>query len=184
MSDPNDLSALLSEVWQHLGRGAADGRHPARYPTLATVSPAGMPEARTVALRAARRSQNRLEAHTDISTPKVASLAHHPWAQFHIWIPRADLQLRVTTRVEIVTGAEVQAQWDAVPAASRVSYGTAPVPGTPIDHVYAYDKPPVRDRFAVLSCDVHEMDVVHLGAQHRRALFRAEDDWTGQWVAP
>ena len=53
MSDPGDLQAFLAEGWQHLRRGAADGRSPARYPSFATVSPEGVPEVRTVALRRA-----------------------------------------------------------------------------------------------------------------------------------
>ena len=45
MSDPNDLAAFLDEAWQHLGRGVADAKSPARYPTFATTSPDGWPEA-------------------------------------------------------------------------------------------------------------------------------------------
>jgi len=26
--------------------------------------------------------------------------------------------------------------------------------------------------------------LVHLGEHHRRAVFVAEDDWAGQWLAP
>ena len=64
MGDPNDLHALLDEAWRHLTRGVADSRSPARYPTFATVAPDGTPEARTVSLRGASRSQSVLEVHT------------------------------------------------------------------------------------------------------------------------
>jgi pyridoxamine 5'-phosphate oxidase len=53
MSDPNDLQAFLDEAWQHLAHGVADSKSPARYPTFATVSADGIPQARTVALRGA-----------------------------------------------------------------------------------------------------------------------------------
>jgi hypothetical protein len=91
MGDPNDLRALLDEALRHLTHGVADSRSPARYPTFATVAPDGTPEARTVSLRGASRSQSVLEVHTDIATSKIVALQHNPKAAFHIWLPRADL---------------------------------------------------------------------------------------------
>ncbi|MFL4472137.1 pyridoxamine 5'-phosphate oxidase family protein [Tateyamaria armeniaca] len=184
MSDPNDLGAFLDGAWQHLTRGVADARSPSRYPTLATVSPEGWPEARTVALRQAVRSRAMLEVHTDVETPKVASLRKAPRAQFHIWIPKSDLQIRISTHVEVLTGADIEDQWAKVPPASRVSYGTMPIPGTAIASVYDYEKPAERSRFAVLHCTMTEIDLVHLGQRHRRAVYRAETGWQGTWVAP
>jgi hypothetical protein len=94
------------------------------------------------------------------------------------------LQIRVTAEVSIQTGPGVEPHWDKVPVASRVSYGTMPVPGTPIPQVHAYEKPAVRGRFAVLICRIVDMDLVQLGARHRRAIYRADDGWRGIWVAP
>ncbi|WP_299153819.1 pyridoxamine 5'-phosphate oxidase family protein [uncultured Tateyamaria sp.] len=184
MSDPNDLAAFLEEGWQYLRHGVADSRAPARYPTFATISPRGLPEARTVALRHAGQVAGVVEVHTDIATPKVAALGSNPHAALHVWVPRSNLQIRLTTHVTIQTGDAVQAAWDKVPAASRVSYGTVPDPGTPISEVYAYDKPVRRDRFAVLYCVITHIDLVHLGARHRRAEFLRSDAWKGQWLAP
>lgn len=184
MSDPNDLEAFLDEAWLHLSRGVADAKAPARYPTFATVSPQGVPEARTVALRAARRSEGFLEVHTDIETPKVAALRKTPLAALHVWIPRASLQIRATARVDILTGHTVAEDWARVPENSRVSYGTEPIPGTPIHHVHGYEKPPNPDRFAVLRCHLTEIDLVHLDTPHRRAVYKAGDTWRGTWVAP
>jgi pyridoxamine 5'-phosphate oxidase len=184
MSDPNDLQALLDEAWRHLTRGVADSRSPARYPTFATVAPDEIPEARTVALRGASRSQSLLEVHTDIATSKVNALQHNPKAAFHVWVPRALLQIRITTCVDIQTGTDIDQQWDRIPEGSRVSYGTQPTPGTPISDVYAYDKPSERDRFAVLRCTVLTIDLVHLGERHRRAEFRHENEWAVTWLAP
>ncbi|WP_299041767.1 pyridoxamine 5'-phosphate oxidase family protein [uncultured Tateyamaria sp.] len=184
MSDPNDLAAFLASAWQHLQRGVADRRAPARYPTFATVSPDGVPEARTVALRRASRSEGCVEIHTDLVTPKVTALRASPRAALHVWVPRADMQIRLTTTVTILTGTHVDDAWAQVPAASRVSYGTVPDPGLPIDHVYAYDKPVDRTRFAVLRCAIDHIDLVELGARHRRAAFVRTDGWAGTWLAP
>ncbi|MBY5932616.1 pyridoxamine 5'-phosphate oxidase family protein [Tateyamaria omphalii] len=184
MSDPNDLAAFLNDAWQLLRRGVADSRSPARYPTFATVSPAGVPEARTVALRRASQEEAVVEAHTDIVTPKVTALRASPIAALHIWIPKSNLQIRLTTRVEILSGEGVEDAWAKVPPSSRVSYGTVPDPGTPIEHVHAYDKPPERDRFAVLRCMIDHIDLVHLGDRHRRAEYARHDNWVGNWRAP
>ncbi|KIN60357.1 Pyridoxamine 5'-phosphate oxidase-related, FMN-binding [Sulfitobacter noctilucae] len=184
MSDPNDLRAFLKEAWQHLGRGVTDSRSPARYPTFATTDSNGTPQARTVALRGASQSGATVEVHTDTQTDKIASLRQTPLAALHIWLPKADLQIRLTAEVEILTGDAVEDAWAKVPEGSRVSYGTEPAPGTPIDHVYAYEKPSKRSRFAVLVCHLTHMDLVHLGERHRRAVFTKDDGWQGSWVAP
>lgn len=184
MSDPNDLGAFLDEAWRHLTRGVADAKSPLRYPTFATVSPDGRPEARTVALRAANRETACVEVHTDTETPKLRALGQTPFAALHAWVPRARLQIRLTTQVEVLTGEAVQEAWERVPAASRVSYGTRPVPGAPIAHVYAYEKPADPARFAVLRCHIEDIDLVHLGDRHRRAAYCREDGWQGQWLAP
>lgn len=184
MSDPGDLALFLDEAWAHLQAGVSDSTAPARYLTLATVSPSGVPEARTVALRVGQKAAGILEVHTDIKTPKVAALQANPIAAFHVWIAKARLQIRATGRIEILMGEAVSADWARVPEASRVSYGTEPVPGAPIDTVYAYEKPANAARFAVLRCHLSEIDLVHLDTRHRRARYTRNTGWTGVWVAP
>jgi pyridoxamine 5'-phosphate oxidase len=183
-SDPNDLCAFLDEAWRHLQRGVADSCSPARYPTFATIAADGTPEARTVALRGASRSLYTLEVHTDIATPKVVALKHSPKAAFLFWLPCTNLQIRITTTVDIQTGSVVDGQWDRIPVASRVSYGTEPTPGTVISDAYAYEKPRKRERFAVLTCNMLFIDLVQLGERHRRAGYNCENDWMGEWLAP
>ena len=184
MSDSKLLAAFLETAWQHLGRGVVDSRSPARYPTFATVSAKGMPEARTVALRRATRTEAFVDVHTDIVTPKVEALKATPHAALHIWLPKAKLQIRMTTSVEIVTGDAVADDWAQIPSNSRVSYGTQPLPGTAIGEMYDYEKPPLRERFAVLRCWIDHIDLVELAERHRRAEFHRSDDWKGSWRAP
>jgi len=184
MGDPNDLCAFRDDAWRHLQRGVADARSPARYPAFATAAAGGTPEVRTVVLRGASQSQSRLEVHTDIATSKVVALQHSPKAAFLVWLPRADLQIRITTTVDILTGSDIDQQWDRIPERSRVSYGTHPTPGSLISNAYAYEKSSERERFAVLSCSVLLIDLVQLGVRHRRAEFSHENDWVGKWLAP
>jgi pyridoxamine 5'-phosphate oxidase len=184
MNERNDLAGFLDAAWGHLTRGVADRHAPARHPTLATVSPDGWPEARTVVLRAAHRAEATLELHTDTDTAKIRALRASPRAALHVWVPRARLQIRVSADVEILTGAPTVARWANVPVSARVSYGTEPAPGTAITHARDYATPGSQDRFAVLCCHVRAMDLLELGSPHRRAHFMRDDQWQGTWVAP
>ena len=184
MSDLSDLARFLDEAWQHLIRGVEDKSVAARHPVFATVSPDGRPEARTVVLRGADRAMARVEVHTDPMTSKVQSLRARPFAAIHIWEPETQVQIRLNTRVQVLTGAEIADRWERVPDAARASYGTAPAPGTPIEGPFDYTKPGDRSGFAVLLCGIERIDLVHLGRQHRRALYSAEDNWQGVWCAP
>lgn len=184
MSDPNDLAAFLDHGWQRLSRGVADRRAAARHPVFATVSPDGFPEVRTVVLRAADRAAGFVEIHTDGGSSKVASLAAHPFAQLHIWDEKAKLQLRLSTRVEMQSGGVVAHKWQRIPDGSRTSYGVSPAPGTPIPNAYAYEKQARFESFTVLICHLEEIELMHLGDIHRRAVFKGDDGWAGTWVVP
>jgi pyridoxamine 5'-phosphate oxidase len=178
------LDGIQTRVWQSLGRGVADRLHPARHPTLATISPDGWPEARTVVLRSTDLVAAMLTAHTDLHSAKVASLRATPRAALHVWIPKDRLQLRLTCTVSMRHGADVADIWAKVPDLSRQSYGITPAPGTPIDHALAYVKVPDAATFVVLNLSLVHIDAVHLGDVHRRARFQQADDWAGQWLVP
>ena len=66
-----DLSQLYADVWARLTRGVHDWHAPARHPTLATVTPEGRPQARTVVLRAADKAAGALDIYTDLHSSKV-----------------------------------------------------------------------------------------------------------------
>lgn len=179
------LETLYAQVWVRLVRGVGDRHAPARNPTFATVSPdGGWPEMRTVVLRAADPEAGTLDFHTDLRSPKVAALRSASRAGLHVWDQSAHLQIRIDVTVKILTGAKVAAIWARVPDPSRQSYGTMPAPGQPIADALAYDKCPDAASFAVLRCTVRAIDALHLGPQHRRARFEAENLWAGQWLAP
>lgn len=178
------LDGLLGQMWQRLGRGVADRRAPARHPTFATVTPDGWPQARTVVLRAARSEAAEIEVYTDIHSTKVAELRSNPRAALHIWEPAAHLQIRLNVTVRIQTGADVQTKWEAVPDLARQSYGVTPAPGTVIAQSLDYTKSPNASTFAVLSCQIQTVDLVHLGDVHRRAGFNRNDGFAGCWLVP
>lgn len=178
------LPALLDAVWQRLQRGVHDRRAPARHPVLATASAEGVPQARTVVLRAADPQPARLQVHTDIHAAKVDALRARPLAALHVWDGAAHLQIRLTARAEIRTGAAVADLWNRLPEATRLSYGSTPPPGQPVPEALAYAKAPDPSAFAVIDLSLQEMDILHLGPQHRRARYRRADGWAGEWLAP
>lgn len=180
----SDLSEIHAQVWARVLRGVHDRRAPTRNPTMATVTPDGRPQVRTVVLRAADKQASNLEIHTDLHSTKVTELISTPFASLHVWDTAAHLQLRLEANVTILKGEEVAEIWTRVPEASRSSYGGSPAPGQPIPEALAYNKVPDPASFAVLQLSVHTIDVLHLGQRHRRARFERSANWEGVWLSP
>ena len=180
----SDLRQALDRGWVQLAEGVADAGHPMRFVALATAG-AGGPEARTVGLRRADPFAAEVDIHTDLATPKVAELGADPRCSILAWNPAEALQLRLKGRGVVRHGPSIDLLWDRIPPPSRTNYGTEPAPGVPIPGPYDYDKPPRRDRFAVVTLRIDEIDLVHLPeGRHRRALYRRADGFAGTWVAP
>ncbi|RVV99569.1 pyridoxamine 5'-phosphate oxidase [Mesobaculum littorinae] len=179
-----DLAGHFATAWRMLDEGAADPHAPAHLLTLATNG-AGFPEARMVALRGADRAAGVIEIETDAATAKVAQLLADPRATALAWDPARSVQLRLRLRVTVVTGPDLHARWEAMPAHRRLNYGGAPPPGTPLPEPEAYAKHPERARLALLRGQVEELELLDLsGEMHLRALWRAEDGFAGGWIAP
>ena len=179
-----DLSQLYDEAWIRLTRGVHDRHAAARHPTLATVTPEGRPQARTVVLRSADKAAGTLDIHTDLRSAKVGDVRVTPFAALHVWDASAHLQLRLEAHVTLLTGPDVAALWAGVPTASRLSYGSAPAPGQPIGRALDYTKVPDAGCFVVLRLQISTVDALHLGPNHRRARFDRHNAWAGAWLAP
>ena len=175
---------ILDQVWVTLAEGVSDPAHPARQPTFATVSPDGWPEARTVVLRSADPALATITVHTDLFSDKIKSLTKAPRAALHIWHTGQALQIRMQGEVQIASGPETLSLWDGIPDHAQQSYGVTPPPGTPIKHALDYIKQPDPKSFAVLTCHIGHIDVVHLGEVHRRASFSRGRAWQGEWLSP
>ncbi len=180
----SSLSEIYAQVWMRLLRGVRDRRAPTRHPTLATVTPDGRPQARTVVLRAADKQTGSLEIHTDLHSTKVVELIAVPFASLHVWDASAHLQLRLEANVIILKDEDVAEIWARVPEPSRLSYGGSPAPGQPISGALAYNKIADPASFAVLQLNIQTIDVLHLGPSHRRARFDRYSNWAGAWLAP
>lgn len=178
------LEGLHVQMWDTLVQGLVDTKHPARYPTFATMSPNHWPEARTVVLRGSDTEAATVAVHTDLHSDKISSLQANPKAALHIWDAAQALQIRLQVEVTIKSGSEVQGVWDRTPDHSQQSYGIKPPPGRPIENALDYVKTPDPATFAILHCELMHIDLVHLGDDHRRAAYSRVRNWQGQWLSP
>ena len=182
LDTPTDLR---QSIWHHLTRAPHDRHHPWRTPVLATTTPDGEPNARTVVLRAANATQQTLTAFTDHRSAKAFELAHHPKALFVFWSERLKWQLRVRALVTVQTsGPEVDAVWQRVQqSASAGDYLTRTAPGTPLAQPADGTAPlATQHHLAILTAQVLEIDWLELSASgHRRACIGPER-W--EWLTP
>jgi len=173
-------------IWQQLTRACHDRHHAWRTPVLATATPDGDVNARTVVLRAARAEQQTLTAFTDHRSAKAGELARHPRAMFVFWSDRLKWQLRVRARFALQTsGPEVDAVWQRVqPSAAAGDYLALAAPGTPLTQAGPDVATRATDQhhLAILTAQVIEIDWLELGASgHRRARI-GPDTW--DWLTP
>ena len=178
------LDTLHARAWARLARGVADRRAAGRHPTLATVDGQGRPQARTVVLRSADPQAAVLQIYTDLHSDKVDELRRTPHAAVQFWDSSAHLQIRLLADADILSGEAVSNIWATLSASARDCYGHQPSPGEPLSDGLGYHRQPAATAFAVLQLWVQEMDILHLGRQHRRARFVRADGWTGQWIVP
>lgn len=180
-----ELQSTLDHVWQLLTRATADRRSPVRTPVLATTGPDGVPDARVVVLRAATRSTGTLDVYTDKRSKKVKDLESHPTATFCAWVPKADLQIRITSLALIRSGTDILPLWQSMSTPARRVYGGMPAPGVLLAHPSEFGVQPDPAALAVLRCEISRIETLHLGRDlHRRARFCREDAWQGSWHAP
>ena len=172
-------------IWQHLTRACHDRHHAWRTPVLATATPEGDVNARTVVLRATNAAQHTLTAFTDHRSAKAAELAVQPKAMFVFWSTRLKWQLRVRALVTVQTsGPEVDAVWQRVQQSAAAGDYLAPAaPGTPLAQLDASAAPmAAKHHLAILTAQVLEIDWLELGATgHRRARL-GPDTW--EWLTP
>jgi pyridoxine/pyridoxamine 5'-phosphate oxidase len=192
------LADALDTCWRLLTRGGADRRSPIHTPVVASVSATGAPDARVMVLRAADRATATLRFHTDARSPKCADLDGRAVSVLG-YHPGEAVQMRVAGTARVVRqGPDVDHIWATSTPFARRCYLVEAAPGSPLaapaSGLPAWvegRKPeveelvPARANFALVMIDVGEIDWLHLAqAGHRRAVFRADNGWQGQWVVP
>ncbi len=197
---PDNLDAILNDIWMRWGRGAADRRSPFHTPAVASIRPHATPDQRIMVLRKADRHAGLLRFHTDVRSNKVAQFAGCDKISVAGYDPGAKIQLRATGQAAVTAkGAIVDAAWAATSPSGRRSYLTTLPPGSvsddatsglpaPFDTTMptARESEAGRANFALVVMTVTHLEWLHLAATgHRRAAFsRGEAGWTGTWLIP
>jgi hypothetical protein len=135
-------------------------------------------------LRGANAAAGHLDIYTDLRSAKIAAVRANSEVALHVWDPSAHLQVRIAASASILTGDAAAAAWARVPDGSRRTYGVAPAPGQAIPAALDYATQAAFEFFAVLRIEAQSIDALHLGRNHRRALFERIDGWKGRWLVP
>jgi len=190
----NDLTEALIDTRTRLQNAGTSRRSPMHTPVVATSDA----DLRVMVLRAFNAERMQLRFHTDARAPKAERIGEGATLGVLFYDKEAGVQIRCrgTGRVESA-GAAADAAWAASSAFARRCYlgdapGTlSPEPSSGLPEWAEGQQPteeqlaPARANFAVLLVEIDEVDwyrLAHTG--HRRALFRREDGWTGQWLTP
>lgn len=188
------LASARSDALDRLAEAARDRRSPMHTPAVAT--PDG--ELRIMVLRAFDPESGALRFHTDARSPKVAAIGAGSKVGVLFYDRDAGVQIRCRGRGRVeMDGAAVESAWSGSdPYARRCYLGDAPgtaseAPTSGLPDWVEGRKPteeqllPARRNFAILLVEIDEIDWYRLShTGHRRALFRREDGWRGEWIAP
>lgn len=199
------LDAVLEGTWTTLVRGAATAKSAFHAPALATVSPDGAPDVRTVILRVCEPEPRTLVCHTDRRSPKLDHLTAEPRVGWLFYDASRKVQVRATAIATVhAEDALADARWEASSLSSRRCYLAPFIPGgeTPADHDGPHpnlptdisdrlptdaETAPGRAQFAVIRTQITSLDWLYLRYDgHRRARFTWDNDGalTAAWVMP
>ena len=185
---PDDLDAVLADVWRRLSRGVADRRSPLHTLAVATNGLTG-PQVRTVVLRGVDRATRTITFHTDVRSRKFAELEADPHIAVLAYDGGPKMQLRLRGRAICHCGDAIAAAvWAGARATGKAGYHQAEPPGTPIVEPGSLGAPLADGfvNFVVVCVVVETLDWLMLGHDaHRRAYFAWPDgQMTAQWIAP
>lgn len=176
------LAAVEAAVWDELARCVTDREHAWRTATLATATPDGEADARTIVLREAEPAQRLLRFYTDARSPKLAQLQARPRGCVVLWSRALGWQLRIRAELEAETeGLAVSSRWARLKMTPAAHDYLSPLPpgsqlGTPTPERGS------RGFFAIVNARVRTIDWLELHpAGQRRALF---GDGPARWLQP
>lgn len=184
-----ELSDLLSQIWQDLQRGANDAHSPLHSPAFGTIGPRGC-SLRTVVLRRVEPEARQIYCHIDIRSDKVEEIRANPAVSYLFYAAEEKIQIRAEGLATVHYQDEVaQLGWQNSRLSSRRAYLANPGPGTKIERPDSGLPSNMLDRspnqveselgwpnFAVILTTVQRLDWLYLAASgHRRAQF----EWTG-----
>lgn len=187
-----DLAAVRRAAFALLADGVNDRKAAANRPGLATADAGGIPQVRTVVVRAFDPDSRTMQIHTDRRSGKIAELRDNPHAVLHVYDPIKEVQLRLSCRVAVHCSGPVHDRaWATKQQSSRVYYTVTATPGQPIPSPEEAEFASGRDdsgkeNFAVLEARIMTMEWLYIGpGGHRRARFHwTEGTCQGDWLVP
>lgn len=173
LQNPIKIEAI---IWRLLARGAVDAKHPFKLFSIATVTADGLPDARTVVLRACDMPTKALSFHTDIRSGKIVHISKQPEVCLLFWHPKQSLQLRVFGMAQVHhLDEKAKEKLAALPPQQIALYGFHTKPGSFLEqeNKQAFDETLVAQNFAWVRITVHTLDALHLGRTgvHTRVQF-------------
>ncbi|MFW6357866.1 MAG: Npun_F5749 family FMN-dependent PPOX-type flavoprotein [Chroococcales cyanobacterium] len=123
-----------------------------RYFQLATVTPEGRPQNRTVVFRGFSEPTNQLKIITDDRSEKIAQIEHHPWGEICWYFTQTREQFRLSGKLTIVDQnypdatlqQERQQTWQSLSDAARLQFAW-PHPAQPRTEEKEVFSPPPPD---------------------------------------
>ena len=176
-------------IWADtLTRAVTDRKSDWRIPQLATISPDGYPNVRSVVLRACLWDNGLyVEVHSHRQTQKIRDILANACVSLVFWSPQTEQQLRLWGFAEVsMNSARARASWDAISPSSRALYAVSGKPGQPVSTQSRYCVD--YDGFALITVKVTRTDYLDL---NQRPHFRetaewcdTPESWTSQRIYP
>jgi len=189
--EPDNLALVWQWLVTRLSEAPGDRDCPLRLMTLSSVDGEARPQARHVILRAFDATAIVASFYSDARSGKVVELKGRPDVALTFYDPAAEVQIRAQARASRRWDPESRASaWHNLPATSRLSYATRQAPGSAISAPFTVGRDTVDSeqayrRFAIIDCEISEVDYLHLHhGGHRRAGFSRGDHWQGSWRVP
>lgn len=179
----DELGQIEQRIWREL-QAAGERGHPWRLMTLATVTPDGGPDARSVVLRRVDAEHRELYFYTDTRSPKVGQIAAHPKGAIVMWSPALGWQLRIQVDMEVMSsGLAVLSAWAQVKLTPAVFDYLSPVPpGSPLSR--PSPERGSREHFAVVCCRVRSIDWLDLNTDGQRRARFGPSAGEAVWLQP
>jgi hypothetical protein len=187
-----ELDQWAVTAWQLLVSASQNVYDPFRCPAVSTLGIGG-PESRTVILRDAMPSTRCLVLFTDARSSKVAQINRCRETAWVFYNSTLGLQLRTWAVASLHQDDEIARTYRMTCSPQNLrNYQGDAAPGAtletaePVMPVRAPGQREDPGNFLVVSCQVHRMDALLLGAElHRRVDMRWRGaSWASQWISP
>jgi len=178
------LQEIFEELKGEMKLGYLKKKHSFRYVYLATIAD-GKPHQRTVVLRDVVQDKHPI-IYTDARSNKVKELKENPNASLIMYNHKKLMQISLSGKIKrIDSGDYYDNSWSRVQGNSQNDFITDRAPGTPIKNPDEVDYMAQEHHFMILKLVPDKIEYLQLKRPHHiRAVFKAENNWQGQFLTP